>query len=244
MKLILEDSFETEYSTEINESTGEKTYIIRGVVSTPEKRNKNGRIYPKSIWEKEVQRYINEEIQNNTYNTLCEYEHPPRTNVDPMKAVAKCRKVWWEDNQVMGEFVILNNNSHETNQLKALIDQGLPIGVSTRGVGSLGKGNIVEQYKWITTDIVANPSNHASYLRGLTESGFTEDMILENKEFSITEDGDIICDETGCRLVKKSKKADIKSIIESLNEYIKEEQPKSRREEIIEEILEKLREQK
>ena len=220
MKLILEDSFETEYITEINESTGEKNYIIKGVVSTPDKKNRNGRIYPKNIWEKEVQRYINEDIKNNTYNTLSEWEHPSRTSVDPMKAVAKCRKVWWNGNEVMGEFVILNNNSPETSQIKALIDAGLPIGVSTRGVGKLDRNNIVEEYKWITTDLVANPSNHASYLKGLRESGFNEEMILENKEFNITETGDIICDENGCK-IQEPNEAD--QVIEVFKEYIYKE---------------------
>jgi hypothetical protein len=204
-KLILEESFDTSYDIEINESTGEKHYIIRGVVSTPNKKNKNGRVYPKQIWEKEVDRYINEDIKNNTYNTLAEWEHPPRSTVDPMKAVAKCRKVWWENDEVMGEFVILNNNSPETNQIKALIEQGLPIGVSTRGTGRLGKGNIVEEYRWITTDLVSNPSNHASYLRGLTESGFTKDLILEDKEFEITEDG-IVCKDGVCKMHENSEK--------------------------------------
>ena len=205
-KLILEESFNTSYNIELNESTGEKNYIIKGVVSTPNKKNRNGRVYPKHIWEREVDRYINEDIKNNTYNTLCEWNHPSRVSVDPMKAVAKCRKIWWENDEVMGEFVILNNNSPETNQIKALIEQGLPIGVSTRGTGRLGKGNVVEEYKWVTTDLVPNPSNHASYLRGLTESGFSEDLILEDKEFEITEDG-IVCKDGVCNMTENANES-------------------------------------
>ena len=245
MKLWHDDFSDVEYNIELNESTGEKTYVIKGVVSTPEKKNRNGRIYPKKLWEKEVTRYINEDINNNSYNTLCEWEHPPRSSVDIMKAVAKCRKVWWEDNQVMGEFVILNNNSPETNQLKALIEQGLPIGVSTRGVGRL-KGNVVEEYKWITTDLVASPSNHASMLTGITESlqeNFDENGILKDKEYNITEDGKIICDESGCRLEETNEKVECdcnkkaEKLLETLKEYAKEPEQKS---EFTEEQIQKL----
>jgi len=212
MKLILENSFDVNYDIEMNESTGEKNYIIKGVISTPDKKNKNGRIYPKKIWEKEVDRYINEDIEHNTYNTLSEWEHPARTSVDPMKAVAKCRKVWWDNDQVMGEFVILNNNSPETNQIKALIEQNMPIGVSTRGVGKLNN-SIVEEYKWITTDLVQNPSNHASYLQGLRESGFDDSMIQEEKNYIITESGDIVCDENGCNLQNESAPVKVGDIL-------------------------------
>jgi hypothetical protein len=237
---MLDESNSIEYDIELNESTNEKKYIIKGIVSTPGERNKNGRIYPLQIWENNVKQYQNE-IKRNTYNTLSEWEHPPRSTVDPMKAVAKCRKLeMTEDNKVYGEFVILNNNTPETNQIKALIDEGLPIGVSTRGVGRLGKNNIVEEYRLICTDLVASPSDKNANLKGLTESQklFTEDWILKDKDFIITENNEIICDEHGCTLTESNKtNFNFTELLNSFNKYIAEEKEENEIEKFIEGLM-------
>ena len=205
MKLFYDDNFnDLSYEVEMNESTGSKNYVIKGVFSTPEMRNRNGRIYGKQLWEDNVRTYQNE-LKNNTDNTLMEAEHPPRSSVDKWKAVAKIRKLEMKpDGKVYGEAVILNNNSAESNQIKALIEAGVPIGVSSRGVGKLGKGNIVEEFKLITYDIVSSPSDY----NALTQ-GFNESMILEGKDFKIAEDGRVICDESGCKFQEGTGTRDI-----------------------------------
>jgi len=218
MKLFYDDNFnELNYEVEMNESTGSKSYVIKGVFSTPEMRNRNGRIYGKQLWEDNVKNYQNE-LKKNTDNTLMEAEHPPRSTVDKWKAVAKIRSLEMKpDGKVYGEAVILNNNSAESNQIKALIEAGVPIGVSSRGVGKLGKGNIVEEFKLITYDIVSSPSDY----NALTQ-GFNESMILEGKEFKVTEDGRVICDESGCRIQEGENivtcKSKAQKIIGSANE--------------------------
>jgi len=202
MKLILEDNFsDLSYQTEINESTGEKTYVVTGTFSTPDQKNRNGRIYSKKLWEENVARY-QDEIKNNTVNTLMEAEHPPRTSVDMWKAVGKIRKLEMRDNIVYGEAIILNNNTQESNQLKALIEAGIPIGVSTRGTGRL-KGNIVEEYNLVTVDFVSSPSDKGANLKGMIESKelFTEDWILKDKDF-VNENGAWVCNESGCEMKK------------------------------------------
>ncbi len=75
---------------EINESTGltSKKYKIKGVFSTMGEKNRNGRIYPRTLWETEVQNYQSN-FDSGSINTLMEYEHPARSTVDPMEAVAK-----------------------------------------------------------------------------------------------------------------------------------------------------------
>ena len=193
----------TDLSTEIrgeveNESSSEKTYVIKGIFSSPGLKNRNGRVYPMHLWEENVRRY-QDEIKNNTVNTLAELEHPPRSTVNPWEAVAKTRLLEMRDGKVYGEMEILNNNDTKTNQLKALIEAGVSIGVSTRGVGRLGKGQLVEEYQLITTDIVSNPSDYGANLQG-----FSESMILESEEFSINE-GKIVCTPAGCSLEEASK---------------------------------------
>ncbi len=211
MQLILEDSFDNlSYDVELNESTGDKTYVVSGTFSTPDKKNRNGRVYSKKIWESNVSKY-QEHILNNSINTLMEAEHPPRTTVDMWKAVGKIRKLEMRENIVYGEAIILNNNTHESNQLKSLIDAGIPIGVSTRGTGRM-KGSIVEEYDLVTVDFVSSPSDYGANLKGIAESQelFTEDWILKDEEFTLDEStGRYVCTESGCSLQEGTGSGDI-----------------------------------
>jgi len=193
MKLILEESLDIETVVELNEATGEKTYIIKGIFSTPELKNRNGRIYPMRIWEENVTRY-QREIENNTQNTLMEKEHPPRTEVDPEKAVARIRKLEIREGRVYGESVIFNKP--ETKDIRERIDAGRKIGVSSRGVGKLN-GDIVEEFTLITYDIVQNPSDWNANL-----DGFNESLILESVNIESNGHGGWICTPEGCTLAE------------------------------------------
>ena len=135
-----------------------------------------------NIWEREVQKY-QQIIKENSINTLGEYEHPNRTKVDPLEAVMKIIELKMDNGLVCGKAKILNNNSPKTNQLKALIDEGFKIGVSSRGVGSV-KGDIVENFSLLTYDIVSEPSDYNANLSGIMES-------MQDKNFLITESGEI-----------------------------------------------------
>jgi hypothetical protein len=186
MKYLVDEALivESAIEEEVNESSGkkEKNYYIQGIFSTPGQKNRNGRIYPMNIWEREVQKY-QKELSENSMNTLGEWEHPSRTSVDPLQAVIKMIEVKMENGYVMGKAKILNNNSDKTNQLKALIDEGMKIGVSSRGVGTV-KGEIVENFNLLTWDCVSSPSDYNCNLAGLSES-------MQDKNFLITESGEI-----------------------------------------------------
>lgn len=182
----------------LNEATGqkEKTYKLKGIFSTIGEKNRNGRVYPRELWEREVKAYQNE-IESGSINTLMEFEHPPRTEVDMMQAVAKINKLYIKGNFVMGESVILNNE--KSKQLKCLIDNGVKISVSSRGVGTVENG-IVTDFKLITYDIVPNPSDFNATMNGICEShenGVHEmyqlnEGILQGKTFGIDKAGNII----------------------------------------------------
>ena len=208
MKLILEETFDLDNVVELNESTNQKTYVIKGTFSTPDKKNRNGRIYASKLWEDNVSRY-QAEIQGKTTNTLMEKEHPPRTAVDPWSAVAQIRKLEMREGLVYGEAELLN--IPETAVMRELIDKGIKIGVSSRGVGKM-KGEIVEEFNLITYDIVSTPSDYNANL-----NGFNESMILEGVEIDVNEKGQYICTPEGCSLteakvtgndIKKSDKDD------------------------------------
>ena len=87
MKLTYETSDEVSFGQELNEATGDKKYVIKGVFSSPGKKNRNGRVYPMHLWEREVAKY-QDIIKSGHPNSLMELEHPPRSNVDMMEAVA------------------------------------------------------------------------------------------------------------------------------------------------------------
>ena len=209
MKLIYEIDSKPEFvvSEELNEATGvsSKKYKIKGIFSTIGEKNRNGRIYPRAIWESEVAKY-QQHFSNGSFNTLMEWEHPSRTDIDPMQAIAKIEKLYIKDNYVMGEAVLLDNE--KANQLKTLIDNGIKISVSSRGVGSV-KNGIVENFQLITFDCVSMPSDRSASMNGMVESYKLNEGILENKEFIINENGNIeeiqMCSESACHMFKKEE---------------------------------------
>jgi len=228
MKFLVEDAAHLDASVEeeLHESSGlkVKNYYIQGIFSTPDKKNRNGRIYPSKIWEEQVARYQNE-IKNVTVNSFGENEHPARTNVDKMKAVMRIVELKMEDGVVKGKAKILNNNSPETNQIKALIDEGMKIGVSSRGVGSV-KGGLVEKFQLITYDIVTDPSDYNANLSGITESlnesiGEKDFEVHEGhiKEIKICKDN--VCTTFTAEQIKEATKQKFDEMLESfkLNEF-------------------------
>ena len=90
----------------------------------------------------------------------------------------------------MGEAVLLNNP--QANQLKSLIDNGVKISVSSRGIGNVGRDGIVENFKLITYDIVPNPSDFNATMNGVCESYRLNEGILEGKTFTTDNNGNIV----------------------------------------------------
>lgn len=215
MKLLYEYS---EPEVQIEESLNEnkepqKKYKIKGSFSTIGERNRNGRIYPREIWENEVRKY-QDVIKSGSINRLCEWKHPERSTVDPMESVAVIDKLWIEGKYVMGEATLLDNP--KANQLKTLIDNGIKISVSSRGVGSI-KDGVVDNFKLITYDIVDTPSDFNATMEGycVTES---------EKSFYITEDGKIVeAQNTQISQDKEiSEEKEIKENSNKINETFKE----------------------
>jgi len=197
----------------LNENTGklDKKYKIKGVYSTIGERNRNGRMYPKNLWETQISNYQSN-FNSGSINTLMEWEHPARTSVDPMEAVAKIEKLYIENNYVMGEAILLDNP--KANQIKSLIDNGVKISVSSRGVGSV-KNGVVENFKLVTYDIVATPSDYNASMNGLVESYQLNEGVIEDLIFSLDESGNIVsghnCQDT-CTIYEQK---DIANALES-----------------------------
>lgn len=172
---------ETEVVESLNES-GEtrKKYKIKGVFSTIGERNRNGRIYPRHLWESAVSKY-QDTLKSGSFNRLMEWEHPPRNTVDPMQAIAAIDKLYIEGNKVMGEATILDNE--KGNQLKTLIDNGIKIAVSSRGTGKVGNGGVVEKFDLITYDCVLLNSDKNAIMDGYVSESAESYLLTESGEF-------------------------------------------------------------
>lgn len=192
----------------INETTGlpTKKYKIKGIFSTIGEKNRNGRIYPKHLWERNVKEY-QEVIETGSINRLGEWQHPPRSNIDPMKGVIAIDKLYIDQTgkYVMGEATLLDNE--QARQLKSLIDNGIKLSVSSRSLGSV-KNGIVEDFKLITYDVVDTPSDYNATMNGLVESYQLNEGILMDKEFDIVDDKIVEVKKSNKKSNKKSIKED------------------------------------
>jgi prohead core protein protease len=194
----------------INETTGlpSKKYKIKGIFSTIGEKNRNGRIYPKHLWEKNVREY-QEVIETGSINRLGEWQHPPRSNIDPMKGVIAIDKLYIDQTgkYVMGEATLLDNE--QARQLKSLIDNGIKLSVSSRSLGSV-KNGIVEDFKLITYDVVDTPSDYNATMNGLVESYQLNEGILMDKEFDIVDDKIVEVKKSSAKKKKSIKEDDSK----------------------------------
>lgn len=150
-------------SLSLNESSDRGLTRFRGKFQEAEAVNKNKRMYPLTILEQNV-RNLNECIK--ARGLVGELDHPEDSIIHFEKASHVITKLWWEGNVLMGEGEILNTPHGKI--LKALINDGVRVGISSRGVGN-GKVNengilvIGESFKLITFDAVADPSTFHAF---------------------------------------------------------------------------------
>ena len=118
---------------EANKNTGEKQYAIEGVFMQSESKNKNGRIYEKATMEKAVNKYITEQVK--TGRAVGELNHPEGPTVNLDKVSHKINSLHWQGNDVVGKASILKTPMGKI--VEGLLDGGVKLGVSSRGMGSL-----------------------------------------------------------------------------------------------------------
>ena len=168
MKLITEEISNAEYIVE--EKNGKKNYAIKGIFMQSDVKNKNGRIYPKEILQKEVARYNREFIQKN--RAFGELGHPDGPTVNLERVSPMIKSLTPEGSNFIGEAPVLDTPYGKI--VKSLIDEGASLGVSSRGMGTLvntGGANIVKDDFYLATaaDIVADPSAPDAFVEGIME---------------------------------------------------------------------------
>ena len=170
MKLITEVNESCEVITEANADTGKKSYFIEGIFMQGDVKNRNGRIYPSQTLEKEMTRYQKEFIEPK--RALGELGHPdgPTINGDRVSHLITSMKR--EGNDFYGKAKILGTPMGEI--VKSLLDEGIKIGVSTRGLGSVREKNgimeVQNDFHLSTVDIVTDPSAPNAFVNGIMEN--------------------------------------------------------------------------
>ena len=141
---------------------------IQGVLSDF-KSNRNGRIYPRELWENVLNSdYVKEMIES--HGLVGELDHPEeRLEISLQNVSHVINDMWIEGDQVVGTIDILPTPSGKI--VSELLDYGTDIGISSRGAGSVGPNNVVDpDYQFVTFDFVARPSCEAARLNMIVES--------------------------------------------------------------------------
>ena len=213
MKLISEEATNVEFLTEATKSGG-KNYFIEGIFMQANKKNRNGRIYPTEILQKEAKRYTEEFIKKK--RAFGELGHPDGPTVNLERVSHMIEELEEVGQNFMGRAKVLDTPYGKI--VKNLIDEGAQLGVSSRGMGSLksGKDGISEVqgdfYLATAADIVADPSAPDAFVAGIMEG---KEWIWDNgllKETQIQEYKD--------KIVKSSRKERESVLVEAFKDFI------------------------
>ena len=202
MKLITEEVVDVRYIVE--EVNCKRVNFIEGIFMQAEKQNRNGRVYPRHVLSKEVERYNKDYVTKN--RAFGELGHPdsPTINLDRVSHMITSLRP--EGNNFIGKAKILDTPNGQI--VKSLLDGGASLGVSTRGVGSLKPANgfqlVQDDFHLATAaDIVADPSAPDAFVQG----------IMENAEWILTNQGwKAVHQERARKLLKEASRNEVEDV--------------------------------
>jgi hypothetical protein len=176
---------------------------VKGVIQRAEAKNQNGRVYPKEILEREIQKYISGPVKEK--RALGELDHPESSVINLQNVSHNVTKVKMLGDDVYGEVEILPTPAGKI--LQALFASGITVGISSRGMGSVQEGangtvEVQDDFELLCFDFVSTPSTHGAFM---TPVGRALQELQESKtpqqEYKYTNVNniirDIICDNTG-----------------------------------------------
>ena len=169
-KILVETQLFTPVGTLLSEGklSDRGNPMVEGILATAEVKNGNGRYYSKGLWEREIDKYQQQVKEN---RAMGELDHPESSVVNLKNVSHNIKDMWWDGDNVMGKIEILPTPSG--NILKALIESGVTVGVSSRGMGSLKQvGEVAEvqdDFELLCWDFVSTPSNPGSYMHTIKE---------------------------------------------------------------------------
>ena len=162
---------------QINEAMKENNgkLIVKGVLQRAEAKNQNGRVYPREILVRESKKYDENFVKQN--RALGELDHPDSSVVNLQNVSHNVKEMHFEGDNLVGTVEILTTPSG--NILKELFKNGIKLGISSRGLGSVevvreSNGDQVskvgDDFELIAFDFVSNPSTHGAFLYPMNES--------------------------------------------------------------------------
>ena len=192
MKLITEHFDNLQYITE--EKDGKKSTFIEGIFMQAEKKNRNGRVYPKKVLYGAVEKYLDEQVK--TGRAVGELDHPEGPTINLDKVSHKITRLKFDGDDVVGKAQVLNTPMGKI--VEGLIEGGVKLGVSSRGMGTVenvqGVNMVQEDYLLATVDIVQDPSAQGAFVNGIMEgvewvwdNGILKAQQLEKYETEIRE---------------------------------------------------------
>ena len=168
--------------------------IVEGILATAEVKNGNGRYYKKELWDREMEKY--DQLVKER-RSMGELDHPESTVINLKNVSHIVTDYNWDGDQLMGTIEILPTPSG--NILKELIKNGITVGVSSRGMGSLEQnGSVMEvqdDFELLCWDFVSTPSNPGSFMSVLQEGKETVTYDYTKVNQIITK---ILCSKGSC----------------------------------------------
>jgi len=204
LKLITETTEEVKYLHE--EKNGKKNLYIEGIFMQGDIKNKNGRMYPKDVLLKEVNRYNKEYVaKNRAYGEL---GHPQGPTINLERVSHMITRLEPDGSNFMGKAKIMTETPYG-KIVESLINEGAQLGVSSRGMGSLkqvGNTNEVQKDFYLATaaDIVADPSAPNAFVNGIMES---KEWVWDN---GVIKEADIASMHTEVKTASKSELENVK----------------------------------
>jgi hypothetical protein len=142
---------------------GDGAVYLVGVIQRAGTKNGNGRVYRKETLQREIENY-QRPVQER--RALGELDHPDDSVINLKNASHLVSKTWWDGDNVMGKIEVLDTPSGKV--LKALLNSGVKLGISSRGLGSVTESNgttmVEDDFQLICFDIVSEPSTPGAYL--------------------------------------------------------------------------------
>lgn len=197
---ILIERFSPSQAQLIESRDAERNLYLAGRMMAAEQKNLNQRVYPRTEIERAVG-LINEKIKEGAY-IMGELNHPDNLSIDLKNVSHIITEAWMDGDNAVGKCKVLNTPSGQI--VKNLIEGGVKLGVSSRGTGNVTNEGIVEDFSFVTLDIVAQPSGPGCYPDVVRES-------VENTKIMTLAEA-VVHDEKA----QKYLKAEIQKFLESL----------------------------
>ena len=196
-KLLIETHTVNISPSQLNENVNKENgnLLVEGILATAEVKNGNGRYYSKELWERELAKYKDLIKERRSCGEL---DHPESSVINLKNVSHLIREFKWDGDNVLGIIEILPTPSG--NIVKELIKNGVTVGVSSRGMGSLEQnGNVMEvqdDFELLCWDFVSTPSNPGSFMHEVIKEG-KETLIYDyNKVNQIVTE--LLCSKGSC----------------------------------------------